>query len=50
MLKNLKAKYTKLVGKSKKHIFCVLEDIYGRSINAFAFGKVSIKLGQILFF
>ena len=49
VLKNLKVTYKKIVGKSNKHIFCVLEDIYGKSINAMAFNQVSSKLGKVLF-
>ena len=49
VLKNLKVSYKKIVGRSKKHIFCVLEDFYGKTINAIAFNQVSTKLGKVLF-
>ena len=49
VIRNLKVAYKKVVGKTKKHIFCVLEDIYGKSINAIAFNEASSILGNVLF-
>ena len=48
-LKNLKVAFKKEVGKSKEHIFCILEDYFGKTINAIAFNQSSTKLGKILF-
>ncbi len=49
VIRNLKVSYKKVVGKTKKHIFCVLEDFYGKSINAIAFNQASSSLGKVLF-
>ena len=49
VIRNLKVAYKKVVGKTKKHIFCVLEDTYGKSINAIAFNEASSSLGNVLF-
>ena len=48
-LKNLKVAFKKEVGKSKEHIFCILEDYFGKTINAIAFNQSSTKLGKTLF-
>ena len=39
----------KIEGNSKKHVFCILEDLYGETINAIAFNQVSSELGKMLF-
>lgn len=49
VLKNVKVAYKKIAGKSNKHIFCVLEDFYGKTINAIAFNQAYNSLGKILF-
>ncbi len=49
VLKNLKVVFKKIVGNSKKHIFCVLEDFYGDKIHAIAFNQALSKLGKILY-
>ena len=48
-LKNLKVAFKKEVGKSQEHIFCILKDYFGKTINAIAFNQSSTKLGKILF-
>ena len=49
VLKNVKVAYKKIAGKSNKHIFCVLEDFYGKTINAIAFNQAYNALGKILY-
>ena len=48
-MKNVKVAYKKIAGKSNKHIFCVLEDFYGKTINAIAFNQAYNALGKILY-
>ncbi len=49
VLNNLRPTFIKKVGKTKKHIFCVLEDSYGESINAMVFNHDSTAIGKAIY-
>ncbi|MBF96616.1 MAG: single-stranded-DNA-specific exonuclease RecJ [Pelagibacterales bacterium] len=48
VLNNLKPTFIKRVGKFKNHVFCVLEDIYGKTINAIAFNHATTAIGRAI--
>ena len=48
VLKNIKAVYSRVIGKDNKHISCTLEDIYGNKIKAVAFNSIENKIGKAL--
>ena len=49
VLKNIRSKFVKKVGKEKNHVFCILEDIYGQTLSAVAFNQESSLIGEALF-
>ena len=49
VLNNLRPTFIKKVGKMKKHLFCVLEDSYGESINAMLFNHDSTAIGKAIY-
>lgn len=48
VIKNLKPLFYNLIGKKKKHVSCILEDIYGLKINAVAFNAFENKIGHTI--
>ena len=49
VLNNLKPVFVKKTGMLEKHIFCVLEDNYGGTINGIAFNQSNTVLGNAIF-
>jgi len=48
VIRQLRPIFSKIVGKFRRHIFCVLEDIYGNTINAMAFNEVGSNIGKVI--
>ena len=49
VLNNIKPIFIKKVGKLQNHVFCILEDIYGGTLNAIAFNQSTSAIGSALF-
>ena len=48
VIRNLRASFTRFIGKEKNHILCSLEDIFGNQIKAIAFNSFYNKIGLAL--